>query len=194
MPVVGRLEDLNDVLDGYDVTRVIIAFSRARHQQILDVVRTCADRGVRVNIVPRLFEILSSQTAMDDVEGIPLLDVAHVEMSRFNMIVKRVFDLVVGGALTVVALPLIGLLALAIKLDSRGPVFFRQERMGRGGVPFRIFKLRSMHANAEELRYDLAELNEYSGPMFKIKGDPGSRASAPSSASGASTRYRSSST
>ena len=172
VPVVGRLEDLNDVLDGYDVTRVIIAFSRARHQQILDVVRTCADRGVRVNIVPRLFEILSSQTAMDDVEGIPLLDVAHVEMSRFNTIVKRVFDLLFGGALTIIALPLIGLLAVAIKLDSRGPVFFRQERMGRGGVPFRIFKLRSMHANAEELRYDLAELNEYSGPMFKIKGDP----------------------
>jgi FlaA1/EpsC-like NDP-sugar epimerase len=71
VPVVGRLEDLNDVIDSYEVTRVIIAFSRARHQQILDVVRTCADRGVRVNIVPRLFEILSSQTAMDDVEGIP---------------------------------------------------------------------------------------------------------------------------
>jgi exopolysaccharide biosynthesis polyprenyl glycosylphosphotransferase len=170
--VVGRLEDLNDVIDGYAVSRVIIAFSRARHQQILDVVRTCADRGVRVNIVPRLFEILSSQTAMDDVEGIPLLDVAHVEMSRFNTIVKRVFDLLFGGALTVVALPLIGLLAVAIKLDSRGPVFFKQERMGRGGKVFRIFKLRSMHTNAEQLRYDLAEMNDYSGPMFKMKSDP----------------------
>jgi exopolysaccharide biosynthesis polyprenyl glycosylphosphotransferase len=135
-------------------------------------VRTCADRGVRVNIVPRLFEILSSQTAMDDVEGIPLLDVAHVEMSRFNMVVKRVFDLLVGGAITLLALPVIGLLALAIKIDSRGPVFFRQERMGRGGRVFRIFKLRSMRVDAERLRYDLAEQNEYSGPMFKIKSDP----------------------
>ena len=172
VPVVGRLEDLNDVIDSYEVTRVIIAFSRARHQQILDVVRTCADRGVRVNIVPRLFEILSSQTAMDDVEGIPLLDVAHVEMSRFNMVVKRVFDLLVGGMITVLVLPVIGVLALAIKIDSRGPVFFRQERMGRGGRVFRIFKLRSMHLDAERLRYDLAEQNEYSGPMFKIKSDP----------------------
>ena len=172
VPVVGRLEDLNDVVDGYHVTRVIIAFSRARHQQILDVVRACADRGVRVNIVPRLFEILSSQTAMDDVEGIPLLDVAHVEMSHLNTVVKRVFDLVVGGLITLVALPLIGVLALAVKLDSRGPVFFRQERMGRGGRVFRIFKLRSMHVDAEQLRYDLAEQNEYSGPMFKIKSDP----------------------
>jgi exopolysaccharide biosynthesis polyprenyl glycosylphosphotransferase len=172
VPVVGRLEDLNDVIDSYEVTRVIIAFSRARHQQILDVVRTCADRGVRVNIVPRLFEVLSSQTAMDDVEGIPLLDVAHVEISRFNMIVKRAFDLLVGGVLTLIALPLIGVLALAIKLDSRGPVFFRQERMGRGGKVFRIFKLRSMNVDAELLRHDLAAQNEYSGPMFKIKSDP----------------------
>ncbi len=172
VPVVGRLEDLEDVIAGYRVTRVIIAFSRARHQQILDVVRACADRGVRVNIVPRLFEILSSQTAMDDVEGIPLLDVAHVEMSHLNMVVKRVFDLVVGGLSALFALPLIGVLALAIKLDSRGPVFFRQERMGRGGRVFRIYKLRSMHVDAEQRRYDLAQQNEYSGPMFKIKSDP----------------------
>jgi exopolysaccharide biosynthesis polyprenyl glycosylphosphotransferase len=172
VPVVGRLEDLGDILTGYQVTRVIIAFSRARHQQILAVVRTCADRGVRVNIVPRLFEILSSQTAMDDIEGIPLLDVAHVEMSRFNMVVKRVFDLAVGGIAAIFILPVIGVLALAIKFDSPGPVFFRQERMGRGGRVFRIFKLRSMHVDAERLRSDLADQNEYSGPMFKIKSDP----------------------
>ena len=132
---------------------------------------------------------------MDDVEGIPLLDVAHVELSRFNTIVKRVFDLVVGGVLTLLALPLIGLLALAIKLDSRGPVFFRQERMGRGGKMFRIFKLRSMHVDAEQRRYDLAEQNEYSGPMFKIKSDPRiTRVGRAASASGASTSCRSSST
>ena len=170
--VVGRVEDLDNVIDGYEVARVIIAFSRARHQQILDVVRACADRGVRVSIVPRLFEILSSQTAIDDVEGIPLLDVAHVEMSALNTVAKRVFDLIVGGIVAVFVLPLIGVLALIVKIDSRGPVFFRQERMGRGGKVFRIFKLRSMHVDAEHLRHDLAEQNEYSGPMFKIKSDP----------------------
>jgi len=171
-PVVGRLTDLDGVLGAYEVTRVIIAFSRARHQQILDVVRTCADHGVRVNIVPRLFEILSSQTSMDDVEGIPLLDVAHVELSRFNMVVKRIFDLIAGGLLTCLMLPVIGVLALAIKIDSRGPVFFRQERMGRGGKVFRIYKLRSMHSDAERQRHELDEHNEYSGPMFKMKRDP----------------------
>jgi exopolysaccharide biosynthesis polyprenyl glycosylphosphotransferase len=170
--VIGQLGDLDAVIHQRDIRRVIIAFSRARHQQILDVVRTCAQSGVRVNIVPRLFEILSSQTAVDDIEGIPLLDVAQVELSRFNMFVKRVFDLVVTGAALIVALPLLGLLAVAIKLDSSGPVFFRQERMGRGGKVFRVMKLRSMHENADKLRYELAALNEYSGPMFKMKHDP----------------------
>ena len=172
VPVIGSLEELDDVIACYDVTRVIIAFSRARHQQILDIVRACANRGVRVNIVPRLFEILSSQTEMDDVEGIPLLEVAHVELSRFNMVVKRTFDLLVGGILMLVALPLLAVLAVAIKIDSRGPVFFRQERMGRGGRVFRIYKLRSMHVDAADRRHDLADQNEYSGPMFKIKHDP----------------------
>ena len=172
VPVIGRLDELDRALGEYEVTRVIIAFSRARHQQILEVVRTCADRGVRVNIVPRLFEILSSQTAMDDVEGIPLLDVAHVELSRFNVVVKRIFDLVVGGLVTLLMLPAIGALALAIKIDTRGPVFFRQERMGRGGKVFRIFKLRSMHVNAEQRRRELDSHNDYSGPMFKMKRDP----------------------
>ena len=172
VPVVGRLDDLERVIDDLGVTRVIIAFSRARHQQILDVVRTCADHAVRVNIVPRLFEILSSQTSMDDIEGIPLLDVAQVELGRFNMLVKRAFDLVVGGALTLLFLPLLGTLALLVKIDSRGPAFYRQERMGRGGTVFSIFKLRSMHVDAEKRRREMEALNEYPGPMFKMKRDP----------------------
>ena len=172
IPVIGQLSDLDTVIRERDVRRVIIAFSRARHQQILNVVRTCAEYGVRVNIVPRLFEILSSQTSIDDIEGIPLLDVAQAELSRFNMLVKRCFDLAVGGAVLLVSLPVIAVLALLVKLDSPGPVFFRQERSGRGGHVFRIFKLRTMHVDAEARREELAALNEYSGPMFKIKRDP----------------------
>jgi exopolysaccharide biosynthesis polyprenyl glycosylphosphotransferase len=172
VPVIGHLSDLDAVIRERDVSRVIIAFSRARHQQILSVVRTCAEYGVRVNIVPRLFEILSSQMALDDIEGIPLLDVANVELSRFNMFVKRVFDLVVGGLIFVITLPVITILAVLVKLDSPGPVFYRQPRAGRGGREFRIFKMRSMYIDAEKRRKELAAQNEYSGPMFKIKQDP----------------------
>ena len=172
VPVIGALGDLRRIVAEEHIDRVIVAFSKARHNDFLRVVRACDDSGVRVNIVPRLFEVVSSRAVVDDVEGIPLLDVAHVELSRFNMAVKRVFDLVVGGVLCLFVLPLIAVLGLLIKLDSRGPVFFRQERMGRGGKPFMIFKLRSMRDGADQQRWDLADENDYDGPMFKMKEDP----------------------
>jgi len=172
LSVIGALGDLHRIVAEEHIDRVIVAFSRARHNDFLRVVRACDDSGVRVNIVPRLFEVVSSRALVDDVEGIPLLDVAHVELSRFNMAVKRVFDLTVGGVLCVFILPLIAVLGLLIKLDSRGPVFYRQARMGRDGRPFMIFKLRSMRVGADGQRWDLTDENDYDGPMFKMKRDP----------------------
>ena len=172
VPIIGTLRDLHSIVAEEQIDRVIVAFSKARHNDFLRVVRACADSGVKVNIVPRLFEVVSSRALVDDIEGIPLLDVAHVELSRFNMAFKRVFDLVVGGLLCVVILPVVAVLGLLVKLDSPGPVFYRQARMGRGGRPFMIFKLRSMHIGADEQRMELADQNEYSGPMFKMKEDP----------------------
>ena len=170
--ILGALDDLKDIVTAQQIDRVIVAFSRARHNDFLRVVRACADTDVRVNIVPRLFEVVSSRALVDDVEGIPLLDIGHAELNRVDMAVKRVFDLVVGGLLCLVILPVIGVLAVVIKVDSRGPVFYRQERMGRGSRTFQMFKLRSMHVGADQERLALADQNEYSGPMFKIHEDP----------------------
>ena len=171
-PVLGALDDLPRVLADLGVDRVIIAFSRARHGDFLRVVRACSASGVQVDIVPRLFEVVSSRALVDDVEGIPLLDVGHVELGRFNMAAKRLFDLVVGAAICVVALPVMGVVAVLIRLESPGPVLFRQERMGKGGRTFTILKFRSMYEGAERLREELSDRNEYSGPMFKLKSDP----------------------
>ena len=171
-PVIGSIDDLERIIVQRKVSRVIVAFSRARHPQILNVVRTCAEYGVKVNIVPRLFEVVSTRAGVDDVEGIPLLDIGPVALGRFNMVVKRIFDLIFGSVLLVLASPILAATAIAIKIDSRGPVFFSQERMGRGGTPFGIFKFRSMTDGAEKLRHGLDAQNEYSGPMFKMKADP----------------------
>jgi exopolysaccharide biosynthesis polyprenyl glycosylphosphotransferase len=172
LPMLGRLADLERVIVRKRVDRVIVSFTRNRHSDVLHVVRLCGDHGVRVNVVPRLFEVVSSRAQVDDVEGIPLLDIGHVELGRFNMAVKRLFDLVIGGLLFILVLPLLAVLALLVTIDSPGPVFFRQERMGRKGETFRIYKFRSMKVGAETMRVDLAEQNEYSGPMFKMKEDP----------------------
>lgn len=172
VPVIGALDDLDRIVEGEQVDRVIVAFSRNRHNDFLRIVRACADSGVKVNIVPRLFEVVSSRALVDDVEGMPLLDVGHVELSRFNMAVKRAFDLVAGGVLCIPVLPILAIVAVAIKLDSAGPVFYRQERMGREGRPFWIYKFRSMYVGADRERHALADQNDYSGPMFKMKEDP----------------------
>ena len=150
VPVIGSMHELEKIIGDERVNRVILAFSQARHQQFLTVARICAEHGVKVNIVPRLFEVLSSRAGVDDLEGIPLLDVAQVELSQLNMIVKRAFDLLVGGILTALCLPMFAVIAVLIKLDSPGPVFFRQERMGRNGRVFRIIKFRSMTVGAEQ--------------------------------------------
>lgn len=172
VPMIGAFDDLQRIVLEQHVDRVIVAFSQARHDDFLRIVRACADSAVRVNIVPRLFEVVSSRALVDDVEGIPLLDVGHVELSRFNMVMKRAFDLFVGGFCFLLFLPVLAVMAIVIKLDSKGPVFFRQERMGRGGKSFMILKFRSMEAGADALREELAEQNEYSGPMFKMQRDP----------------------
>lgn len=172
VPVLGTLADLEELIRREALDRVIVAFSQAHHPEFLQLVRLCADHAVKVNIVPRLFEVVSSQAGVDDVEGIPLLDVGHVELSRFNMTVKRAFDIVVGGVAMLLALPVFAVIAVIIKLDSPGPVFFRQDRMGRGGRTFRILKFRTMTDGAHKLRHDLDDENEYSGPMFKMKEDP----------------------
>lgn len=171
-PLLGGLRDLRKVIVEQRVDRVIVAFAASRHKDFLRVVRACADHRVQVNIVPRLFEVVSSRALVDDVEGIPLLDVGNVELGAFNMAAKRVFDLVVGLPALILMLPVLLALAVIVRLDSPGPVFYRQERMGRGGKTFRIFKFRTMYDGAEKLRLDLAERNDYSGPMFKMKEDP----------------------
>jgi exopolysaccharide biosynthesis polyprenyl glycosylphosphotransferase len=116
--------------------------------------------------------VLTSQVELDDVQGIPVLDLRPASLSRAALTTKRVSDL----ALTILALPLLvptfAAIALAIKLDSPGPVFFRQPRAGRKGRIFRIYKFRTMCVDAESRRGALLDRNEMSGPLFKIKDDP----------------------
>jgi exopolysaccharide biosynthesis polyprenyl glycosylphosphotransferase len=171
-PLIGALGDLEQVIAERHIDRVIVAFSKARHNDFLRIVRACSDTGVQVNVVPRLFEVVSSRALVDDVEGIPLLDIGHVELSRFNMGVKRAFDLLVGGVLCLFMVPVIAVLGVLIKLDSRGPVFFRQERMGRHGKTFMILKLRTMSVDADQLLLDLVGKSDYDGPCFKMHHDP----------------------
>jgi exopolysaccharide biosynthesis polyprenyl glycosylphosphotransferase len=173
LPRLGRFEDLDKVIEAQEIDRVIIAFSRASHEQLLESIRACRDAGVAVDVVPRLFEFLDGVRALDQVGGLPLLSIGPPALTSASMAAKRVLD-VVGSALLIAVLsPLMIVVAMAIRLESRGPVFFRQPRAGRGRSSFQVIKFRSMYVDAEARKGDIADLNESEdGVMFKIRRDP----------------------
>ncbi|MEO8689268.1 MAG: sugar transferase [Solirubrobacteraceae bacterium] len=153
MPRLGMLEDLDRILATGAVDRVIIAFSRAGHEELLQCIRVSRDAGVTVDIVPRLFDFLHGARVLDQLGDLPLLSIGPARLARTSRIAKRMLD-VVGATMGLLVLaPLLAVIAIAIKLDSKGPVLFAQRRPGRGGKLFRLFKFRSMVPEAEvELR------------------------------------------
>ena len=173
LPWLGRFTDLDQVIEAQEIDRVIIAFSRASHEQLLEAIRASRDAGVAVDIVPRLFEFLDGVRALDQVGGLPLLSIGAPMLTSASMAAKRALDVAGSLALIVLTAPLMIATAIAIKLESRGPVFFRQPRAGRRNTSFKLIKFRSMYIDAEERKKDLDQLNEAGdGVMFKIREDP----------------------
>jgi exopolysaccharide biosynthesis polyprenyl glycosylphosphotransferase len=148
LPRLGGLDVLPELVARGRVDRVMIAFSRAHHEELLEVLRVCRDGGVAVDVVPRLFEFLDGARTVDQIGGLPLLSIDVPSFSRLSRGAKRALD-VTGALLALLVLaPLLILIAAAIKMDSRGPVLFRQSRTGRGGRYFTLLKFRSMRVGS----------------------------------------------
>src|SRR5215217_3009062 len=166
-----RAEAFGDLVREHDVHRVIFAPTSTDGADTLDLIRIAKAVGVHVSVVPRLFEVVGSAVAFDNLDGLTVLGVPRFGLTRSSMFVKRAFDLVVAGVTLLLFAPVMAVIAAAIKLESRGPVFFRQTRVGRDGNRFEILKFRSMVAGADELKRELSHLNEAEG-LFKIAEDP----------------------
>jgi exopolysaccharide biosynthesis polyprenyl glycosylphosphotransferase len=171
----GRHEDILGDLEGLvrelKVERVFLIPTSSDSDTLLEAVTRSAAMGVNLSIVPRLFEVVGSAVEFDSVGGVTVLGVRRPGLSRSSRALKRAMD-IVGASIGLIALaPLSLLVALAIKLDSAGPVFFRQARVGRGGRQFRMIKFRSMFEGAEAQRAALDSLNESDG-IFKLSADP----------------------
>jgi exopolysaccharide biosynthesis polyprenyl glycosylphosphotransferase len=166
-----RPEDFRYLVERLDLHRAIIAPVSADGTDILDVIRVAKRAGVQVSVLPRMLEVVGSAVEFDEVDGMVMLGVRQFGLSRFSWLLKRTFDLVGAAALLILFAPVLLLFAVAIKLDSRGPVLFRQTRVGRDGRHFRICKFRSMVLDAEQHKADLEDRNEADG-LFKIADDP----------------------
>ena len=172
-PVLGTQNDIARVIEELEIDRVILASSIAGHEEMLDLVRTVRRPDLQVSIVPRYFEIFNSHAILDDVEGMPVVTLPAMRLGTSSRMLKRSFDILVSGTALLVLAPLLALVALAIRIDTPGPVIFRQPRRGRMGSTFRITKFRTMSVGAEARRAEVLHMNEVDGPLFKIKGrDP----------------------
>jgi exopolysaccharide biosynthesis polyprenyl glycosylphosphotransferase len=162
---------LADAIRSVSADRILVVPSQTNPQVTLDIIRATKALGVRVSIVPHVFDVVGHSVVFDDLGGMTLLGVREFALARSSGLIKRALDL--AGAIAGLTLvgPFLLLAALAIKLDTPGPVFFRQERIGRHGRSFRIFKLRTMVADAEARKLDLEVDNEARG-LFKIADDP----------------------
>jgi exopolysaccharide biosynthesis polyprenyl glycosylphosphotransferase len=139
--------------------------------RLLDKVRLIKSVGVRVSLLPRLLEVVGWSVALDDVGGIPLLGVRGYGLTKSSLLLKRSLDVCGSLAVLVLTAPLMVGLALAVKLTSRGPVLFRQRRVGRNGRQFDLLKFRTMYDGADAQKPGLRALNEADG-LFKIADDP----------------------
>jgi exopolysaccharide biosynthesis polyprenyl glycosylphosphotransferase len=177
LTLLGDLCDVPDLVQLLDVERVIVAFSTDSREDIVDMVRDLNRLDVQVDIVPRFFEVLSPAVDIHAVEGIPLIGLRPPRLSWSSSFLKRALDVLGAGAGLLVLAPLLAVAAIAVKLDSPGPVVFRQLRVGNDGRMFRILKFRTMSADAEERKAALAHLNKHAlgggdPRMFKIDHDP----------------------
>jgi len=161
VPVLGTADDLPDLIERYDIDEVIIGEPESTHEELLRVIALCERGRVTIRIFPDLFQIMASEISIGDLNGLPLVVVRDVMLSGWKLRAKRAMDLV-GATLGLIFLsPLMLLIAIAIKLDSPGPVIYAQERMGLDAKPFWCLKFRSMRQDAEK-----------DGPGWTVKDDP----------------------
>lgn len=169
---LGHTLNLQNVLRRQAVDEVIITLPSASHRRIMELISICERHGVRPRIVPDLFQMALARVEMDEINGIPLLGMRKVSIRGWNLAAKRALDVAVAGPLLVLLSPLLVLIALLVRLESDGPVLFRQVRVGRGGQPFTLLKFRSMRSGADREQLLLAGRSDARGPIFKMRDDP----------------------
>ncbi|MBI3970310.1 MAG: undecaprenyl-phosphate glucose phosphotransferase [Chloroflexi bacterium] len=169
---LGSVDNLEAAIAEHRIDEVVIALPSSEHQRILEIVTHCERSDVEFRLVPDTFDMTLGTIEIDHIAGIPLIGLRETPLNGFNQALKRTIDIVVASIALLVLAPVMLVVAVAVKLDSPGPVYFPQERVGPGGRVFRIYKVRSMYRDADQRLQELVDRNEAGGPIFKMKDDP----------------------
>jgi exopolysaccharide biosynthesis polyprenyl glycosylphosphotransferase len=160
--VLGTVDDIVSIVENTNSKEVIIALEKEDHELLVKVISKLEHQEVGLKIVPDLYEILSGQARTSQIYGMPLIDIMPELMPEWEKKLKRLLDVFTSLIILIISFPVIIISAISIKLESRGPVFFKQERSGMNGTTFRIIKFRSMYEDAEK----------HTGPVWSSKDDP----------------------
>ena len=171
MPTI--MSELQSMLAREPVDEVFISLPIDRYGQLIEsVVQICQEQGIVVRVQPDLSLRTFVKPYVGEFNGVPFVTVRSVPRDGWPLLIKRLIDVVGGAALLVGLAPLLALAALLIKIDSPGPILFRQERIGLNKRRFRLLKFRTMVVGADQQQHGMEQLNEANGPVFKIKDDP----------------------
>jgi exopolysaccharide biosynthesis polyprenyl glycosylphosphotransferase len=171
-PLLGKLSDLGGILEDEVLDVVIFAVPRGRLGDVQRGIQLCEEQGIEVRISLDVLRFGPGRMTVSDFDGVPMLAFSRTPSDALALAAKRAFDLVASAAILLLSSVALVAVAIAIKLDSPGPVFFRQRRVGRNGREFSMLKFRSMHVDAEAQLAALRVQNEVSGPVFKMRDDP----------------------
>ncbi len=171
---IGKLSDLESIIRKYSIDQVYFLQKREKDiKEVQQYIDLCIEMGITCRIVLDIYRRRKAFSYVSSIGTYPIYTFHTVTMNTYEMVLKRIFDFFFALLAIIITSPVMIITAIAIKLDSRGPVIFKQIRVGKNGRHFRIWKFRSMHQNAEEQKADLMQLNEVEdGMMFKIKDDP----------------------
>jgi exopolysaccharide biosynthesis polyprenyl glycosylphosphotransferase len=176
VPLLPGETDARMLVRQLDIDRVMLAPALSESRRRVDLVCELSELGVHVDLIPSWSNAVGARLDLHEMEGMPLLTLPRPRLGRYSLRLKRAMDLAFGIAALVILSPLLLACALAIKLDSPGPVLFRQRRVGKGDRPFDVYKFRSMSVDADTRKDEVAQLNFHGGAtdigMFKIRADP----------------------
>ena len=171
--LIGNLEQLERILGEEVVDEVFVTLPmKSFYSEIERIVYLCEQVGVEVKIPTNLFHLTLAQATICNYDDVEVIDLYTSPRMNWQLLSKRLIDLVVSATSLVLLSPLFAVVSIIIKSTSKGPIFFRQQRVGYNGRLFTCLKFRTMVENAEEIKRDLSMLNEMDGPVFKIKNDP----------------------
>lgn len=173
VPVLGGLGSVSTAVDQFGADTVaVLACPEMNGVRLRELAWELEETGTDLCVAPALMDVAGPRTTIRPVAGLPLLHVDHPELAGGKQVIKALFDKTAAALVLILLAPLFAAIAVIIRLDDRGPVFFRQTRIGLDGQPFRLYKFRTMVVDAEQRKAELDALNEGSGVLFKMRRDP----------------------